>query len=88
MRGGGSHDRGVDSALNVAPALEGGINVSLRDSCLDPALLDVEAFHIFLWGQKYLSDEQVAHHYLLDLQIPNMKIIIYRRVRLQKPARR
>ena len=72
----------------LPPPLEGGINVAPRDGCLAPALPDIDAFHIVLGGHKYLSDEQVAHHYIWDLQIPNMKIVIYRRVRLQKPGRR
>ena len=72
----------------MPPPSEGGINVAPRDGCLAPALPDDETFHIVLGGQRYLSEEHVAHHYLWDLQIPNMKIVIYRRMRLQKPARR
>ena len=90
-QGGGQSDSGEAGPPTenaVPPTIKGGINVAPRDGCLAPALPDDEAFHIVLGGHKYLSDEQVAHHYLWDLQIPNMKIVIYRRVRLQKPGRR
>ena len=90
LEGGGTGVRegGASSRDELQPPLKGGINATPRDSCVEPALPDSHPFHVVVGGHKYLSDEQVAHHYLWDLQIPNMKIIIYRRVRLEKPARR
>ena len=56
--------------------------------CFKPSLPAGEKFHVVLAGHKYLTDEEVASHYLWDLMIPGLEIIIYRRKKLHSvPAR-
>lgn len=66
--------------------LEGGVGIPPENralGCFEPSLPAGEKFHVVLAGYEYLSDDEVASHYIWDLMIPGLEIIIYRRKKLR-----
>jgi len=74
---------GLDDRHNVSIAYSH-IHVQRRVTCVQPSL-PFGVFHVVVGGFEYVSD--FHKHYLWDLGLPNLYILIYRRTEIGKPLR-